>query len=433
MSGWRRWWYRWLPSYAPLRNERLDNKVTGEEKGKLSPGEAATLLRGPAARHPVNHSRLALAARRLQRRLGNQGVQRLARHEGERLPSGLRTEMSGEVGDDLTNVRIHTGASGAAVARNAGAEAVTVGRDVAFADGAYAPETATGRQLLAHELAHTVQAGAGSGKDTAVLEREAQVSGHPTPGTAALGQALLEEVKSWGDRVREAQAETDAKAKRAALIALVQEALTGYTLFIVPDSSSSGPVASKDYQPSPAINFDLHLEDKEHWPGAGRKGKLGPRTGYFFSTEGKGYAVIGPRAIEASTPALTKMHADHELFHAVHHVDSDKSFNDRELETWTDAFTRYFHEVHTAGKQWKPLIDYYESATEGAQKKALTALVAYYTNQPEAIQKALWLWLKRRKKDMADKLLVKHLTGRLVPPTPSSSAPAPAAPPPPSP
>jgi hypothetical protein len=233
--------------------------------------------------------------------------------------------------------------------------------------------------------------------------------------------------------VREAQAETDAKAKRSALITLVQEALAGYKVHVVSASASSGPVAAEDYQPAPAINFDFYLEDKEYWPSAGRKGKLGPRTGYYFSAAGKGYAIIGPRAIEASTPALTQMYAGHELFHATHHVGSDSSFNDHELEAWTNDFVHYFHQVYTAGKQWKPLIDYYEGATKSAQEKALTALIAYYNKQPEEIQKAMLAWLKRRKRDMAEKLLVKHLAGRLVPPTPGPSAPAPAPPGPPTP
>ncbi len=427
----RYWWSRWLPSYMPLRNESPENETESEEEGsKLSIGEAVMLLQRLAGTRAVDQAHLAQAARRLQQRLGNQAVRRLAADRGNPLPSGLRTEVSGDVGADLNDVRIHTGPTGQAVAHAAGAQAVTVGRDIAFADGAYAPETVAGRQLLAHELSHTVQAGLGSGKDVATLEQEAQTAGYPTPGSAGLGQALLQEVKSWGDRVREAQAETDARKRRTSFIALVQEALAGYTLSIAPDSSSGGPVAPQDYQPAPAINFDMHLENKEYWAGAGRQGKLGPRTGYFFSAEGKGYAIIGPGAIDASTPALTKMHADHELFHALHHVDSNKSFNDREVEAWTDAFIHYFHQVFKAGGQWKPLIDYYEGATESARTAALTALVDYYGKQSEEVQRALLLWLKRRQGDMADKLLVKHLTGRLVLPTPASPTPAPTPPPP---
>uniref|UniRef100_UPI0022EAD86A eCIS core domain-containing protein n=1 Tax=Falsiroseomonas oryzae TaxID=2766473 RepID=UPI0022EAD86A len=43
-----------------------------------------------------------------------------------------------------------------------GARAFTLGRDIVFAPGRYAPETAAGRSLLAHELAHVVQQGGGA-------------------------------------------------------------------------------------------------------------------------------------------------------------------------------------------------------------------------------------------------------------------------------
>lgn len=427
MSGWQRWWRWWLAAYTQARQPRIREDPVVERADEMSPGQAAALVSQTAARHPANHRRLAAAAHRLQRELGNRGVQLLARQPGGPVPSGLRADMGAELGDDLADVRLHTGPAGAAVARVAGAKAVTVGRDVAFESGAYAPDTPVGRQLLAHELAHTVQAGEGSGQSPGVLEREARSAQRPSRGTAAPGQVLREEARSWGERVRQAKAEADAKARHTALIVLVQDALAGYALHIVPPSPSSGPVRPEQYKPAPAINFDFYLEEKEYWPGAGRKGRLGPRTGYFFSAAGQGYAIIGPRAIEESTPALTRMHADHELFHATHHVSGDKPFNDRELEAWTDAFVRYFHQVYIARKSWKPLIDYYEGATEASQKKALTALVDYFNKQPEEIQKAMLAWLRRRQKDMADKLLVKHLVARLPLASPLIPSPAPPA------
>src|SRR3954471_20874347 len=41
--------------------------------------------------------------------------------------------------------------------RSIEARAFTLGRDIAFAPGEYAPGTAQGRRLIAHELAHVVQ------------------------------------------------------------------------------------------------------------------------------------------------------------------------------------------------------------------------------------------------------------------------------------
>lgn len=58
---------------------------------------------------------------------------------------------------DLSAVRVHTGDRAAQSARAVNALAYTVGNRIAFAHGHYNPETAAGRRLLAHELAHVAQ------------------------------------------------------------------------------------------------------------------------------------------------------------------------------------------------------------------------------------------------------------------------------------
>jgi len=58
---------------------------------------------------------------------------------------------------DLSQVRIHTGALASQSARAVNASAYTVGRDIVFGSGRYAPETSAGRSLLAHELVHVFQ------------------------------------------------------------------------------------------------------------------------------------------------------------------------------------------------------------------------------------------------------------------------------------
>ena len=425
------WWHWWLTSHSHKRQTETPKEYPARCPDEMPPEQAAALMVQPAARHPVNFHLLATAARRLQRQLGNRGVQLLAKQRGEPVPSGLRTEMSAELGDDLADVRLHTGPTGAAVARAAGVEAVTMGREIAFDSGAYGPDTPAGRRLLAHELRHTVQAGQGSGRDPGVLEQQARSQSQPARGAAPSGQVLFEEARSWQERVCAARTETDLSARRTALIALVQEALAGYTVNVAPASPSRGPVHPDQYRPAPAINFDFYLEQKEYWPGAGRRGVLGPRTGYFFSTGGRAYAIIGPRAVEGSSPILTRMHADHELFHTQHHTASWISRNDQELEAWTDAFVNYFHQVHHLRRTWRPLIDYYEGASTGARARSLQAIVDYYNRQPAEIQRAMLAWLRRRQRDMADRLLVRHLTTRLTPVPPSRPGAAPPSPPPP--
>jgi hypothetical protein len=58
---------------------------------------------------------------------------------------------------DFSNVRIHTGGRAAESARSIDALAYTTGNHVVFGSAQYAPETAAGRWLLAHELAHVAQ------------------------------------------------------------------------------------------------------------------------------------------------------------------------------------------------------------------------------------------------------------------------------------
>lgn len=60
---------------------------------------------------------------------------------------------------DFARVRVHTGSAAAASAENVRARAYTVGSEIVFGAGQYAPGTDAGRTLLAHELAHVVQQG----------------------------------------------------------------------------------------------------------------------------------------------------------------------------------------------------------------------------------------------------------------------------------
>jgi Domain of unknown function (DUF4157) len=76
---------------------------------------------------------------------------------GSALPDGLRADMEQRFGYDFGRVRLHTHARAAESAAAVGARAYTVGPDVAFAAGEYAPDTDAGRRLIAHELAHVVQ------------------------------------------------------------------------------------------------------------------------------------------------------------------------------------------------------------------------------------------------------------------------------------
>lgn len=89
-------------------------------------------------------------------------VHETLRSPGEPLNRETRAFMEPRLGQDFSNVRIHSDVKAAESAQAIDAQAYTVGQDVAFAMGKYRPDTTTGKSLLAHELVHVVQQARGS-------------------------------------------------------------------------------------------------------------------------------------------------------------------------------------------------------------------------------------------------------------------------------
>jgi hypothetical protein len=82
------------------------------------------------------------------------------------LEPGLRQDMEQRFGADFGAVRVHSGPAAAQSAQEVNAHAYTVGQDVVFAAGRFAPGSGEGRRLLAHELTHVVQqTGVGAARD----------------------------------------------------------------------------------------------------------------------------------------------------------------------------------------------------------------------------------------------------------------------------
>jgi hypothetical protein len=89
---------------------------------------------------------------------------------GQPLERSTRQFMEGRMGQDFGDVRVHTDAKASDSARSVSAQAYTVGNDIVFQSGTYAPDTDTGRHVLAHELTHVVQ------------QRSGPVDGTPAAG-----------------------------------------------------------------------------------------------------------------------------------------------------------------------------------------------------------------------------------------------------------
>ncbi|MFJ7995790.1 DUF4157 domain-containing protein [Streptomyces sp. NPDC096310] len=76
---------------------------------------------------------------------------------GQPLDPSVRRELEEQLGHDLSRVRLHTDRDAGTLTDLLGADAVAVGQDIFFGEGAYRPGTVDGQRLLAHELLHTIQ------------------------------------------------------------------------------------------------------------------------------------------------------------------------------------------------------------------------------------------------------------------------------------
>lgn len=107
---------------------------------------------------------------------------------GQPLDSQSRDFFESRFGYDFSGVRVHAEARAAESARSVNALAYTVGRDVVFGAGQYAPQSFEGGKLLAHELTHTVQQSADA---PPALTPNFSDSIAPTPSETKLQRACI--------------------------------------------------------------------------------------------------------------------------------------------------------------------------------------------------------------------------------------------------
>lgn len=99
---------------------------------------------------------------------------------GHTLPLSVQREFGPRLGHDLSSVRVHHDDAADRAATSVGARAFTLGRDLVFARGEWAPHTGEGRRLLAHELVHWVQQGGHAGRIQRNLKVDAKDSDDKT-------------------------------------------------------------------------------------------------------------------------------------------------------------------------------------------------------------------------------------------------------------
>jgi len=120
--------------------------------------------------------------------------------------------MESRFGHDFSKVRVHNNTQAGESSAAVHALAYTIGRNIVFRAGQYAPGTTEGRRLLAHELTHVVQQERTPGNSLTAkvishpfepAEREAEnvaytiVRGGPIPDIVSLGRGVQRDIGSF--------------------------------------------------------------------------------------------------------------------------------------------------------------------------------------------------------------------------------------------
>ena len=111
---------------------------------------------------------------------------------GSSLDAGVRTQMESKMGQDFSDVKVHTGPDAANASKSVQAQAFTVGNEIVFNDGKYNPGSPEGQRTIAHELTHVVQ------------QRNGSVDGTPREGGISVsdpGDKYEQEAEATADHV----------------------------------------------------------------------------------------------------------------------------------------------------------------------------------------------------------------------------------------
>jgi hypothetical protein len=154
-----------------LHGSRLQAKLTvgapGDAYEREADRVAAAVMRMPAPDEPIQRLCSECEEERVARKSPSGEAPRVVdgveakiqalRGGGRPLPDATRSFFEPRFGDSFAGVRIHDDSRAQTLARAVDARAFTLGPDIVFGAGQYAPDSAGGRQLLAHELTHVIQ------------------------------------------------------------------------------------------------------------------------------------------------------------------------------------------------------------------------------------------------------------------------------------
>ncbi len=210
-----------------------------------------------------------------------------ANGSGRPLDPATRSYMEPRFGHDFSQVRVHTDARAAESARAVNARAYTLGQDVVFGAGQYAPGTADGNRLLAHELAHVVQQGGVERSSISPSMGSGLVQRFP-PAIAAMGAAEWIAVGAAGYLVAQ-----DATSATAGDVSYTFDEMEGVLL---PGGGSDVP-AYRTGHPDADIQSYTHTVSTWMSNGYGSRA-MGIKFGITFNYDGHAVGNISCRILD---------------------------------------------------------------------------------------------------------------------------------------
>ena len=291
---------------------------------------------------------------------------------GSSIDSNTQSFMSKNFGTNFSQVKIHADTEAAEMNNEISARAFTTGHDVYFNKGEYQPASATGKQLLAHELTHVLQQTGGTQRIQRETDEEKAAAAEAKKKTD-----LITKIKTYGIIAVE---DGDATFTSAELD-LVDKAITGL------------PVADKV-----AIKGAKII----------RVSSLGPKTaGMYTNTQGyDGTTVTDEQKIELSSRAFGTTTAaestrliTHEVGHAVAAMSHRLTMSDEikagaksnklvdEANLAVEEFNTANDESNAAVDEFNTAVGVFNEAIKGTDKAAIATAKADMTAKKAIMDK----------------------------------------------
>jgi hypothetical protein len=156
---------------AALPEDKIQKAAMPEEK--LQKKDDEKLQKAPAEENKLQRKGSDAGASAVTSNVQS-AIHNTASAGGQPLSADVRSYMEPRFNADFSNVRVHSDPESAGLSNQLSARAFTYQNHVFFSQDQYQPGTSEGKQLLAHELTHTIQQGH-------AVQRSPQVSTTVTP------------------------------------------------------------------------------------------------------------------------------------------------------------------------------------------------------------------------------------------------------------